>query len=218
MTTITQKAPVLQEVCPGAETRILIPNMTWDQYATFAGWLPDSSRIRVAYDGRDMELMVVSPNHDDFAELLDTFFKAVADGLGIRYKPQRTTTWIRPEVQRGLEADCCYYLLPAKIETALTALKARLKDVAHYPNPDLAIEVDISPPQADRQAIYAALRVTELWIFDGAVLSIKRLGDDQRYHAVEASGFLPIRPADVEHWLLHEDRSDQGAWSQRIRS
>jgi Uma2 family endonuclease len=218
MATITQKAPVRQEVYPGAETRILIPNMTWDQYATVAGWLPDSSRIRVAYDGRDMELMVVSPNHDDFAELLDTFFKAVAGGLGIRYKPQRTTTWIRPEVQRGLEADRCYYLLPEKIETALAALKVRLKDVAHYPNPDLAIEVDISPPQADRQAIYAALEVTELWIFDGAVLSIKRLGDDGRYQTVEASGFLPVQAQEVVHWLLHEDSSDLDAWSQRIRS
>ena len=105
--------------------------------------------------------------------------------------PKRTTTWIRPEVQRGLEADCCYYLLPEKIETARAALKARLKDqAAHYPNPDLAIEVDISRLEAGiARAIYAALEVTELWIFDGAKLLIKRLGDDRRYHTVEASGF-----------------------------
>ena len=60
--------------------------------------------------------------------------------------------------------------------------------------------------------------VTELWIFDGAKLLIKRLGDDRRYHTVEASGFLPIRPDDVVRWLLHEDRSDLDAWSQRIRT
>ena len=85
--------------------------------------------------------------------------------------------------------------------------------MAHYPNPDLAIEVDISRPQADRQAIYAALGVTELWIFDGEELSIKRLGDPpkaDRYHAVEASGFLPVGPEDVEHWLLHEDSQRPG--------
>jgi Uma2 family endonuclease len=101
---------------------------------------------------------------------------------------------------------------------ALAALKARLMDVAHYPNPDLAIEVDVSPPQADRRAIYAALGVTDLWIFDGEGLSIERLGDDRRYDPVEASGFLPIRPDDVERWLLHEDRSDQDAWMLRIRA
>ena len=99
-----------------------------------------------------------------------------------------------PRSSEDWKPDCCYYLVPAKIETALRRSKAGLKDVAHYPNPDLAIEVDISRPRADRQAIYAALGVTELWIFDGEELSIKRLGDDRRYHAVEASGFLPVGP------------------------
>jgi hypothetical protein len=78
MTIMTRKTPVRQEVHLGEETRILIPNMNCDQYATFAGWLPDGSRVRVAFDGRNMELMVTNPNHDDFADLLDTFFKAVA--------------------------------------------------------------------------------------------------------------------------------------------
>ena len=32
-------------------------------------------------------------------------------------------------------------------------------DVADYPNPDLAIEVDISPSQLDRPEIYAKLQV-----------------------------------------------------------
>jgi Uma2 family endonuclease len=217
MTTMTQKPPARQEVQPGGETRILIPDMTFKQYATFVGWLRQGSHLRVAFDGKDMELMVTSPNHDCFAELLDIFFKAVVGGLALRYLPLRTTTWIRPEVERGLEADCCYYLVPEKIEKALAALKARVNDVKHYPNPDLAFEVAISPPQADRQAIYAALRVTELWIFDGAVLSIKRLGDDGRYHAAETSGFLPVVPHDFARWL-DEDYSDLDAWSQRIRS
>ena len=38
-------------------------------------------------------------------------------------------------------------------------------EVAAYPNPDLAVEVDISRPQADRPAIYAALQVPEVWTF-----------------------------------------------------
>lgn len=161
MTTIRQRVPVRQEVRLGEETRILIPDMTWDQYATFAGWLPDGSSIRVAFDGRNMELIVTSPTHDDFAELLDTFFKAVAGGLGIRYKPQRTTTWIRPEVQRGLEADCCYYLEPAKIDTALAALKARLNDVAHYPiRPLNGLDVRFGSP-GERQSVAAQYESAE---------------------------------------------------------
>jgi Uma2 family endonuclease len=218
MSVSTQRAPERQEVCQVGETRILIPGMTWERYATFVGWLPEGSPIRVAFDGRNMELMVTGPRHDDFAELLDTFFKEVADSLGVWYKPQRTTTWIRPEVQRGLEADCCYYIVPAKIEAALTALEAGSNDVADFPNPDLAMEIDISRPEADRRAIYAALGVAELWLFDGEELRIERLGEDRRYHAVEASEFLPVRAEEAEHWLLHEDRRNQHVWKQRIRA
>jgi hypothetical protein len=80
------------------------------------------------------------------------------------------------------------------------------------------MEVDISSPQADRRAIYAALRVAELWIFDGEALLIERLGEDGRYHAVKASGFLPVRAEEIERWLLHEDHRNQLAWKQRIRA
>ena len=62
MTTITQKAPVQQEVCPGAGDEDLDPRHDLgpvrDVRGLAAGWLT----IRVAYDGRDMELMVISPH------------------------------------------------------------------------------------------------------------------------------------------------------------
>lgn len=218
MSTVVERAPARPEVVPAGETRILIPNLAFKQYATFVSWLPEGSHLRVAFDGRNMELMSPGPKHDELADLLETFFKAVADGLGVRYKPQRTTTWIRPEVERGLEADSCYYLAPAKLQAAFAASAAGSNDVADYPNPDLALEVDISRPQADRLAIYSALGVAEIWIFDGEKLSIQRLGADGCYRAVDASGFLPIGPKDAERWLLQEDNSHQGDWSRRIRA
>ena len=101
MSTTVQQVPARQVMHLAGETRILVPSLTFDQYATFVGWLREGSHLRVAYDGKDMELMVPGLNHDDYAELLDTFFKAVAGGLGVRYKPMRTTTWIRPEIERG---------------------------------------------------------------------------------------------------------------------
>jgi Uma2 family endonuclease len=133
-------------------------------------------------------------------------------------RPMRETTWIRPEIERGIETDGCYYLDPAKISTALAALRRLSNDVADYPNPDLAIEVDISPPQVDRLSIFAALRVSELWIFDGRNLTIMVLGEDGRYQNAEASRFLHVRAGEVPRWLLEEDLSDYGAWTQRIRA
>jgi len=91
-------------------------------------------------------------------------------------------------------------------------------DVADYPNPDLAIEVDISPSQVDRPEIYAKLQVAELWRFDGQTLTIERLGDHGRYLPIEASEFLKIRADQVTPWLIEEDSSDETAWARRLRA
>ena len=96
MSVTTLKTPVRRDAPPAGETRIAIPGMTWDAYATFVRLLPEGSPVRVAFDGEVMELMVIGPIHDDLAETLDAFFKAAAGGMGVRYKPMRTTTWIRP--------------------------------------------------------------------------------------------------------------------------
>jgi Uma2 family endonuclease len=214
---ITQP-PSRTTTLPAGETRILVPRVPWRLYETFVEMLPEGSHIRTAFDGKDMEIMVTGPLHDDFADLLDQFVKAVAGELGIRIKPMRQTTWKRPEIERGIESDNCYYLDPAKIAAALAARRAGSNDVNDYPNPDLVIEVDISVPEADREAIYAALRVVELWRFDGHTLTIQRLDENGRYQAVERSGFLPLRAHEVPRWLLEEDLSDYEAWTRRVRA
>jgi Uma2 family endonuclease len=72
-------------------------------------------------------------------------------------------------------------------------------DVADYPNPDLAIEVDVSPSKIDRPGIYAALRVAEVWRFDGKrrELVIERLTAGESYEPADGSEFLPARAEDV---------------------
>ena len=93
-------------------------------------------------------------------------------------------------------------------------------DGADYPNPDLGIEVDISPSKIDRPGIYAALRVAEVWRFDGErrQIIIERLGDDGAYHPVESSVFLPVSAEEVERWVLTEDYRDGSAWARRLRA
>ena len=56
-------------------------------------------------------------------------------------------------------------LRPEKLEACETADARDANDVADYPNPDLAVEVDLSPSKIDRPAIFRALRVLEVWRF-----------------------------------------------------
>jgi Uma2 family endonuclease len=93
-------------------------------------------------------------------------------------------------------------------------------NIDDYPNPDLSIEVDISPPKIDRQGIYAALRVPELWRFDGEneQFIIERLADDGSYRPVARSGFLPIDAEEVRRWVIEENSDDEAAWAERLRT
>ncbi len=218
MSTLITTPPARTQNPPGGETRIRVPDATWELYRNFVEELPESTPIRVAFDGRSMEIMTKGPVHDHFGRLLEQFVLEVAGAVGLRVKPQGETTWIRPEIERGIEADNCYYVDPDKIATALEQIARRSNDVANYPNPDLAIEVDISPPQADRLGIYATLGVAEVWIFDGEHVTIRRLTGEGRYAQVERSGFLPIHAEDVGPWLLQESLSDYDAWRKRVRA
>ena len=119
----------------------------------------------------------------------------------------------------GLESDESYCFEPEKLAAVAEAKARKSLNSAEYPNPDLSIEIDISPPKVDRPGIYAALHVAELWRFDGETeqVIIERLGDDGAYHPVDGSGFLPIRAEEVRHWVIDENSDDEAAWAERLR-
>ncbi len=76
------------------------------------------------------------------------------------------------------------------------------------------------PPKIDRPAIYAALRVAEIWRFDGERkrIVIERLREDGTYEPVDMSEFSPVRSDEVGRWVLEEDRRTGSKWAQRLRA
>ena len=82
---------------------------------------------------------------------------------------------------------------------------------ADYPNPDLAIELDMSGPSINRPAIYA-----ELWRLGRKRFVIEHLQADGSYAPVEESRFLGIRAEVILEWLSADDRLDEPAWNLRL--
>ena len=215
--TTAQSAPRAQDLV-GGEKRITIRGLTWDLYDRLSDAIGEEQHVRLAFDGSDLEIMTTGLLHGDRKELLGRLVNAVAMELDIPCKGGGQTTWKRPGVARGLEADQCYYFTLEKLAAVAEAIARKSNDVADYPNPDLAIEVDLSPPEIDRAGIYAALRVVEVWRFDGKSLVMERLQQNGEYTAIELSQFLPIRPDEVLHWLVAEDSTNETAWERRLRA
>jgi Uma2 family endonuclease len=207
---------VLRRMTSVPDQRVAFRDVDWSFYEQLVDSIPESVPIHVDYDGKDLEIMGKGPKHEGIGGLLGYLVCVIAEELDTPMRSLGETTWKRPEIARGLEADQCYLFEPEKLDAADQARASN--DVADFPNPDLAIEVDISPPLTDRAGIYAALKVAEVWRFVGDQVIIEQLGDDRTYHPVDASGFLSIRAPEIRRWVVEEDHRNESAWLRRLRA
>jgi Uma2 family endonuclease len=197
------------------DTRVVFHDVTWDAYESLVDALGERENCRVAFDGKDIEMMTLGPSHERQRSRVDWFIMIVAEELRIRNEPMGSTTWRRKGLKRAIESDLCYYFDLAKLTAVASA--ADSDDINDFPNPDLAVEVDISPPKIDRSGIYAALEVPEFWRARKKSVSIEQLGPGGDYAAVARSRFLPVGSEDVTRWVFIEDSSDRLTWLERLR-
>jgi Uma2 family endonuclease len=216
---VAAKAPSPRRMLDGVppDTRVVIADVTWEFYDRFSRAVREGGNCRVAFDGNDIEMMTIGPLHEGYKTQTDIFITNVADELGIIHQPLGSTTWKRKKVQRGVEPDSCYYFDREKILAYAAAMDGESNKVGDYHNPDLVIEVDISPSKIDRPGIYASLQVAELWRLRKKIVSIEQLVSPGVYVAVQRSRFLPVRPEDVTRWVFGEYSSDPITWKQRLR-
>jgi Putative restriction endonuclease len=194
------------------DQRIVIRGVDRELYNRLDEAIGEGQHVRLAYDGKDLELMTTGHIHESFKMRMGTFVGAVTAGLDVDHLSAGQTT----ESDRGLEADQSYYFDPEKLRVARAALARRSMDLADYPKLDMAIEIDISRSQVDRPSIYKALRVAEVWRFNGITLVIEQLQPDGSYVRVEVSRFLPIPLDEVVAWLTADDALLETAWNRRL--
>jgi hypothetical protein len=123
MSTITRE-PRVSPLAPAettrvrGEERVVALGVPWVIYDRLTDAMGEGSHIRIAYDGKDMEIMVVGPIHERRKELLSSFIEEVSVGLRINFQAFGQATWKRSELERGLESDLCYYFDSAKLQAA----------------------------------------------------------------------------------------------------
>jgi len=200
------------------EQRITLRGISWDLYDRLSDAIGEHQHVRLTYDGKDLEIMTTGYRHEGLKGLIGRLVNAVAFELDINYTDGGQTTWKRPEIERGLEADECYFFEPDKIVVIAKSFARKSNDVADYPNPDLAIEIELSRSEVDRPGIYAALRVIEVWRFVGETVVFEQLQEDGSYSPVKMSRFLPIRPDEVTRWITDDEVVNKTAWERRLRA
>jgi Uma2 family endonuclease len=177
------------EVPPGQ--RLLLQEVTWQEFETILEELGDRRGSRLAYDNGTLEIMMPLPEHEDDKEIIGDLIKALLEELDIEFRSLGSTTFKKSRTQ-GLEPDQCFYI---QNEAAIRG-KKRI-DLSVDPPPDLAIEIDVT--SRTHPSIYEALGVPELWQFDQGKLQINVLqggsyalvAESPSFPGLTLSGVLP---------------------------
>lgn len=196
-----------------SEQRLLLAGVDWRTYGRMLRVF-DKRHLRLTYDRGALEIMTLSPEHECYKKLLGRMVETLTEELSLPVASFGSMTCRRRRKQRGLEPDDCYWI------ASEPQIHGRVHiDLRTDPPPDLALEIDITHSSLDRMAIYAALRVPEVWRFDGQNVSFHVLGPDGRYVAVDRSLAFPnLTAADVTQFLFLRQQMDDNAVIRQFRA
>ena len=185
---------------------IVLDGISWSTYERLLHEL-EGRHMRVTYDRGRLEIMAVSHRHENRKKMLARFVESMTLELDIPIHPGGSTTFKKELLEKGLEPDECYWILNEPW------MRHKLDfDIDIDPPPDLGIEIEVSRSMLDRIGIYAALRIPEIWRFDGEKLRVLILGANGKYREKETSKAFPFLPMkDIERFLLDTEAENHTA-------
>jgi Uma2 family endonuclease len=182
------KGAAMSAVPTPSGQRLVLSGVPWRSYERLLRVFADR-HLRITYDRGALEIMTLSPEHERFKCLLSYLILVLIEELGWNMASFGSMTFKRKKRRRGLEPDECYWIQSEPLVRGKDKI-----DLRRDPPPDLVIEIDWTHSSLDRLAIFAAMRVPEVWRFDGQTLWIHLLGSDDRYSVSEQSRAFPFLP------------------------
>ena len=166
------------------EERLLLQNIDWETYLTWSearrGSVP-----RMTYDRGVLELMNPRRQHEELSRFLGRLVETYTEVRGIEVRSVASTTFRRPELLRGFEADESYYI--SNVEAIWRKPEV---DLSIDPPPDLVIEVEITSSVIAKMPLFAAMKIPEVWRHDEEHLEMLVLTDGE-YQPIKQSRELP---------------------------
>jgi Uma2 family endonuclease len=206
MSTIASQPPAVLPEFPQQRRGVVMQNISWDVYQSLLRDL-DGQHLSLTYDRGTLEIMPPSPRHERIGEFVGRLVETLTLELGIPIVGLGSATWYSKIIDRGLEADKCYYVARAE-----WAAGREVFDLNIDPPPDLAIEVDITSSSLDKEDIYRALGVPELWRYGGGHLAVRALNADLQYETMTRSLCFPMVPLQIiEDFVARRNRGSDTA-------
>ena len=193
-------------------SQVVLQGVSWSTYQALSRDLASEPGKRLTYDQGILEIMVPLPPHERYKSLMGRIIEVTTEETATEIASLGSTTWSRADLQKGLEADECFYIQNEQ------AIRGKHDiDLTIDPPPDLAIEMDHTSSSMNRLEIYRALGIPEVWRFDGEILTIYCLVEGE-YRTQETSEALPLlQQADILRWLQLSQTMGETTWVREFR-
>ena len=195
------------------EQRMLLRGVAWETYERLLADHANASTPRFFFDRGALEIMSPSSEHEEQKQALTLLVEMLADGLGIDIRNLGSTTFRRSDLERGFEADVCFYVQNAEGMRGKTHI-----DPAVDPAPDLVIEIEISTPALNKLPVYADFGVPEVWRYDGKRLLILRLHGNSYVESAESQSFPVASSAQISLLVERSASLRRTQWLQELRN
>lgn len=150
---------------------LTLKGVSWSQFESLEAAFESVGGIKFAYLDGILEIMTVSPEHEDTKSTIGILLEAYLREKGIRSYRRGGPTLGSKEQGARKEPDESYNLQTKKAI------------------PDLAIEVIFTSGGIDKLQLYKRLGIPEVWFWEDGVLSIYCLREE--YEQVDRSELLP---------------------------
>lgn len=193
--------------------RVVLRDISWSTYQALVVELESQSGKHLTYDRGTLEISMPLPPHERFKGWLRRIIEIATEELEIEICSLGSCTWSRKDLQKGLEADECYYI---QNESRIRG-KMQIIDLTVDPPPDLAIEIDISSPSLPRLPIYAALGVPEIWQCNGKQIKLLQLVQGRYVERSQSLALPSLKSEDIDRWLLEAQSMGETSWAKAVR-
>jgi Uma2 family endonuclease len=213
-------APLLVDAL--GDQRIVITNLSWEEYVAINDAIVERPNIRMFYCEGRLTLLTESRKHRWDGERLGQLVAELARVLKVPVEDAASATFRRRAKRRGVEGDKTFYFR----ENAAKMKGSKDIDLNVQPPPDLAIEVEVSHSADDAVIAWGGLGVAEVWRLDPIAMECTFWSRrwDGTYDRIERSLAFPmLTPGEVVEQMrladelgMGESYARLGGWIRRV--
>ena len=195
-----------------AGSHLILHDISWETYEQLLEIFAERSTPRMTYYQGTLELMVFLPEHERYSWTLGRLIVALSEEIGIEIIGLKSSTWRSEPKKAGNEADECFYIQ----NEALMRGKLTI-DLKNDPPPDLAVEMDLTSSSINKMAVYAELKVPEVWIWKKGKLIINILNDTGYVESETSLAFASFPVKELAQFMNLDSEKGENARIREFR-